>query len=248
MVLAFDAPLPRRLGETATHWIVHSFTEIDYLETYAANPSDIYGASSIDDAAKNTFTQARKFLMAKYDLTDDEATTYITQAVDFGMTQLVDGNWGMQAEIPKAVFEEALGTDAAPGAAADLGPPDLALSNATVHWGYFSKNEAPVLTVADGAEVVVEMATHHACDDWDKMIKDDPGMESVFAWDTHTKRESFRGATGGGDCQCINQIVAARPPLLNHWQATHWLICAQATACTCSRARSSSRGPSPAIY
>ena len=120
--------------------------------------------------------------MAKYDLTDDEATTYITQAVDFGMTQLVDGNWGMQAEIPKAVFEEALGADAAPGAAADLGPPDLALSNATVHWGYFSKNEAPVLTVADGAEVVVEMATHHACDDWDKMIKDDPGMESVFAW------------------------------------------------------------------
>jgi hypothetical protein len=31
------------------------------------------------------------------------------------------------------------------------------------------------------------------------MIKDDPGMESVFSWDTHTKRESFRGATGGGD-------------------------------------------------
>ena len=121
------------MGETAETWIVHSFTEIDYLETYAANPGDIYGASSIDGAAKNTFAQARKFLMAKYDLTDDEATTYITQAVDFGMTQLVDGNWGMQAEIPKAVFEEALGEDAAPGAAADLGPPDLALSNATVH-------------------------------------------------------------------------------------------------------------------
>ena len=150
------------MGETAATWIVHSFTEIDYLETYAANPGDIYGASSIDGAAKNTFAQARKFLMAKYELTDDEATTYITQAVDFGMTQLVDGNWGMQAEIPKAVFEEALGADAAPGVAADLGPPDLALSSATVHWGYFSKNEAPVLTVVDGAEVVVEMATHHA--------------------------------------------------------------------------------------
>ena len=35
-------------------------TEIDYLETYAANPSDIYGASSIDDAAKNTFTPVWK--------------------------------------------------------------------------------------------------------------------------------------------------------------------------------------------
>ena len=36
------------MGETDSHWIVHSFTEIDYLETYAANPGDIYGASSID--------------------------------------------------------------------------------------------------------------------------------------------------------------------------------------------------------
>ena len=126
--------------------------------------------------------------------------------------------------------------------------PTLALDSKTVHWGYFSKYLQPVMTVASGDTVTVEMATHHACDDWDKMIKDDPGMESVFSWDTHTKREAFRGATGGGDCQCINQIVAARPPLLNHWQATHWLICAQATACTCSRARSSSRGPSPAIY
>ena len=27
------------MGETDSHWIVHSFTEIDYLETYAANPT-----------------------------------------------------------------------------------------------------------------------------------------------------------------------------------------------------------------
>jgi len=74
---------------------VHSFTEIDYLETYSEDPGDIYGASSIDDAAKNTFSQARKFLMNKYFISDEEATTYITQGVDFGMTQLVDGNWGM---------------------------------------------------------------------------------------------------------------------------------------------------------
>ena len=55
-----EAALDFPLGETATHWIVHSFTEIDYLETYAANPSDIYGASSIDGAAKNTFTPVWK--------------------------------------------------------------------------------------------------------------------------------------------------------------------------------------------
>ena len=66
-------------------------TEIDYLETYAANPGDIYGASSIDDAMKNCYTQTRKFLMAKYGLTDAEAATFITVGVDFATTQLVDG-------------------------------------------------------------------------------------------------------------------------------------------------------------
>ena len=79
------------MGETAETWIVHSFTEIDYLETYAANPGDIYGASSIDDAMKNCYTQTRKFLMAKYGLTDPEAATFITVGVDFATTQLVDG-------------------------------------------------------------------------------------------------------------------------------------------------------------
>lgn len=41
----------------------------------------------------NCFQQTRKFVMAEYDLTEAEATTIITQGVDFAMTQLVDGNW-----------------------------------------------------------------------------------------------------------------------------------------------------------
>ena len=43
------------------------------------------------------------------------------------------------------------------------------------------------------------MATHHACDDWDRMIKGDKGMESIYIWNEKTKREPKRGATGGGD-------------------------------------------------
>ena len=93
------------LGETATEWIVHGFTATDYLDTYASNPGDIYGASSIDDAMKNAFTQARKFLMNMYSLTDQEATTLITQGVDFGTTQLVDGNWGVHGVVPKIIFD-----------------------------------------------------------------------------------------------------------------------------------------------
>lgn len=54
---------------------------------------------------ENAFTQTRKFMMAKWGLSEFEAWTIITQAVNFGVTQLVDGNWGIHAVIPKAVFE-----------------------------------------------------------------------------------------------------------------------------------------------
>lgn len=41
----------------------------------------------------------------------------------------------------------------------------LALNKDTVHWGYFSKNEKPVMTIDSGTKITVEMATHHACDE-----------------------------------------------------------------------------------
>lgn len=93
------------LGETDTEYIVHGFTETNYLETYADNPGDIYSNSSIDKAMKNCYTQTRKFVMARWGLTEIEATTVITQGIDFAMTQLVDGNWGVHAVVPKMIFE-----------------------------------------------------------------------------------------------------------------------------------------------
>jgi acetamidase/formamidase len=83
------------LGETATEWIIHGFTEKDYLDTYFENPGDIYDNSDINKAMMNAFAQTRTFLMAEYELTEADAWTIIThsQGVDFGMTQLVDGNW-----------------------------------------------------------------------------------------------------------------------------------------------------------
>jgi hypothetical protein len=93
------------LGETADEYIVHGFTETDYLATFPDDPSQIYGASSIDKAMMNAYTQTRKFLMAKYGMSEIEANTFITEGIDFGMTQLVDGNWGVHGIVPKAVFE-----------------------------------------------------------------------------------------------------------------------------------------------
>ena len=92
------------LGETKDTWIIHAFTFTDYLETFADSPGDVYSNSAIDPAMHNAYTQTRKFLMATYSLTNAEADTIITQGVDFGMTQLVDGNWGVHAVVPKAIF------------------------------------------------------------------------------------------------------------------------------------------------
>jgi len=86
--------------------LVHSFTEIDYLETFPENKGEIYGASSVDKAMKNAFTQTRKLLMAAYELSDAEASTIITTGVDFAVTQVVDGNFGVHAVIQKALFEK----------------------------------------------------------------------------------------------------------------------------------------------
>ena len=50
----------------------------------------------------------------------------------------------------------------------------------TVHWGYFSKLLKPVVEVDPGDYVTIETLTHHANDDAERMVKGDPGAESVY--------------------------------------------------------------------
>lgn len=70
----------------------------------------------------------------------------------------------------------------------------LRVSPQTVHWGYFSKVVAPALTVRSGERVTIETLTHHANDDYERMIEGDPGAESVFAWTSEYKAVARRGA------------------------------------------------------
>jgi acetamidase/formamidase len=42
--------------------------------------------------------------MATQGLTEDEAISLMSIAVDFGITQIVDGNWGVHAIIKKSLF------------------------------------------------------------------------------------------------------------------------------------------------
>src|SRR5690349_6316939 len=64
----------------------------------------------------------------------------------------------------------------------------------TVHWGYFSKSLKPVIEIDSGDFVTIETLTHHAYDDFSRMIKDDPGAESVYHWTKERKAVNRRGA------------------------------------------------------
>ena len=70
----------------------------------------------------------------------------------------------------------------------------LPVSPATIHWGYFSKVVAPTMTLKSGDSATIETLTHHAADDWERMIAGDPGAESVFSWTREHKAVSRRGS------------------------------------------------------
>ena len=64
----------------------------------------------------------------------------------------------------------------------------------TVHWGYFSKLLKPQLEVDSGDYITIEAVTHHAGDDTERMVKGDPGVESIYLWTKEKKGVNRRGA------------------------------------------------------
>jgi acetamidase/formamidase len=93
------------LIETHDAWIIHGFSYSNYLtELGEAAQSDIYKKSSLDLAMRDAFRKARRFLMTAKGLSEDEAISLMSAAVDFGVTQVADGNWGVHALIRKALF------------------------------------------------------------------------------------------------------------------------------------------------
>ena len=93
------------LLETNTEWVVHGFSFANYLaELGDKAQQEIYSKSSIDLAMRDAFRKMRRFLMTTRGLSEDEAISLMSIAVDFGVTQVVDGNWGVHATIKKAIF------------------------------------------------------------------------------------------------------------------------------------------------
>ena len=91
--------------ETRDEWVILGFSNPDYLKELGANAqSDVYKKSSIDLAMRDCFRKARRFLMTLRNLSEDEAISLLSVGVDFGISQVANGNWGVHAIIRKAMF------------------------------------------------------------------------------------------------------------------------------------------------
>jgi acetamidase/formamidase len=99
------ADLTYPLIETETDWVLTGFSHPNYLAEFGAKgQSEVYAKSSLDLAMKDAFRKVRRFLVNTKGLSADEAIALISAAVDFGVTQVVDGNWGVHAILSKRLF------------------------------------------------------------------------------------------------------------------------------------------------
>ena len=102
------ADLDFPLLETQDEWLMHGFSYANYLQELGEKAqSVIYEKSSVDLALKDAFRKMRRFLMNTKGLSEDEAIALMSAAIDFGVTQVVDGNWGVHAVLRKSVFGDA---------------------------------------------------------------------------------------------------------------------------------------------
>jgi acetamidase/formamidase/AraC-like DNA-binding protein len=104
------ADLTYPLVETADEWVLHGFSHPNYLAEFGSHAqSKVYEKSTLDLAMRDAFIKTRRFLMTTKGLSEDEAISLMSVAVDFGVTQVVDGNWGVHAIIRKSMFIDASG-------------------------------------------------------------------------------------------------------------------------------------------
>ena len=120
--------------ETQDEWVLHGFSFANYLEELGPTAQqDIYKKSSIELALRDAFRKMRGFLMNTKGLSEDEAISLISVAVDFGVTQVVDGNWGIHVhhqEEPVRGHRDGLSAGFAGGEPNAAGPFSVRVSSA----------------------------------------------------------------------------------------------------------------------
>jgi acetamidase/formamidase len=97
--------LDHPLLETDEQWAVYGFTYPNYLAALGPEAQTLVaGHSSLDPAMRDAFRKLRRFLMTVHRLSEDEAIALLSVAADFGVTQVVDANWGIHGSIRKSIF------------------------------------------------------------------------------------------------------------------------------------------------
>lgn len=96
------------LLENENEWVVHGFSYANHLEELGEDAQkEIFDKSSLDKAMKDAAHKTKAFLIRGMELTEDEAYSLMSVTTDFGVTQVVDGNWGVHAIIDKKLFGDA---------------------------------------------------------------------------------------------------------------------------------------------
>ena len=83
-----DMKIERPMAETKTHWITMGFHK------------------DLSEAVKMALRDAIQFISRTKGLTPDDAYSLASMTVDLRVTQIVDGNKGIHAMIPKAIFKK----------------------------------------------------------------------------------------------------------------------------------------------
>lgn len=84
--------------------LIHGLAFPDYIRELPDGQNTVRGLSTIDRAMAVTYNQTRDWIMHNFNLDEDIAITVMSM-VDFQSTQLVDGNLGCHAIIPKWIFD-----------------------------------------------------------------------------------------------------------------------------------------------
>src|SRR5690606_21700568 len=103
----FFADLDYPFLETEAEWVIQGFSYANHLALLGPlAETDVYKNASLDLAMRDAFRKVRRYLMTAHKLTEDEAISLISVGVDFGVTQVVNGNWGVHAIVRKSLFPD----------------------------------------------------------------------------------------------------------------------------------------------
>jgi hypothetical protein len=94
------------LLETDEQYVIHGFAYENYLDELPDASTIFVNGTSLDKAMADCFIKTRNWLMDVMGLIEEETIALMSMGVDFGVTQVVDGNWGVHADVPKWMFDD----------------------------------------------------------------------------------------------------------------------------------------------